>query len=41
MVDHNGNLPPGIGLDAFKGVLAGTAPGLNGVYPFTVQFWIK
>lgn len=33
----NGSLPPGITLDAFKGVLAGTAPGVSGTYPFTVQ----
>jgi len=33
----NGVLPHGIGLDVFKGALAGTAPGVNGVYPFTIQ----
>jgi hypothetical protein len=33
-----GPLPPGISLaDPVKGVLSGTAPGINGVYPFTVQ----
>jgi hypothetical protein len=33
----NGTLPPGISLDPFKGSLTGTAPGLNAVYPFTIQ----
>jgi hypothetical protein len=35
---QSGTLPPGITLtDSVKGVLSGTAPGVNGVYPFTVQ----
>jgi len=33
----NGGLPPGIGLDSFKGTLSGNAPGVNGIYLFTVQ----
>jgi hypothetical protein len=35
---QSGTLPPGIALtDNVKGVLSGTAPGVNGVYPFTVR----
>jgi len=38
ILNDGGSLPPGISLvDPVKGVLAGTAPGLNGVYTFTVQ----
>ena len=34
----SGTLPPGITLtDPVKGILAGTAPGVNGTYPFTVR----
>ena len=33
----SGVLPPGISLDPFKGALSGTAPGVNAVYPFTIQ----
>jgi large repetitive protein len=33
----NGTLPQGISLDPFKGSLTGTAPGVNAVYPFTIQ----
>ena len=35
---QSGALPPGIALtDNVKGILSGTAPGVNGVYPFTVR----
>jgi len=33
----SGVLPQGISLDPFKGALSGTAPGVNAVYPFTIQ----
>ena len=34
----SGSLPPGIALtDNVKGILAGTAPGLNGTFPFTAR----
>ena len=35
---QSGTLPPGIALtDNVKGILSGTAPGVNGTYPFTVR----
>ena len=34
----SGSLPPGIALtDNVKGIIAGTAPGLNGTFPFTAR----
>jgi hypothetical protein len=33
----NGALPPGFGLDASTGAVSGSAPGVSGVFPFTIQ----